>query len=400
MQEEDLVQDVSTEELIKLKAKAAKHASSMKAAKNVKDVVKKAEKAETKASPKTKSKAKLNSKKTDNDDKWLDDFSHMASEEVRSEHETRIKTKESFSSKPLTESSDEDEISAEDVSRHHHAQDEVISEDILEELGVSTAKAQEDDESKLKKPTIIPGVKVYKKPINSPIVDSPPKKPLGPRDSLADLSLGATSQEVVNTPQNDFEEVKKSRFGLKLRRKKPVAETKSDPEHKPKQKEVAHVLYQDPAKEAEERVENNQDLLSDDETIDLYSEPTPQRDSEDNSPKAVIEREEFKENLKHQAEEQTSDMIFTPEARVIRNIEKKPSGYSMVATISEGGYAFRSKKTEQNAKHNEHKFSDIEKANKEKIMGKKSSSLGFFDILSIIIILAVVVWFFYMILLA
>ena len=37
--EEQLVQDVSAEELIKLKKKAAKHQASMKKVKNVKDVV-------------------------------------------------------------------------------------------------------------------------------------------------------------------------------------------------------------------------------------------------------------------------------------------------------------------------------------------------------------------------
>lgn len=32
-------------------------------------------------------------------------------------------------------------------------------------------------------------------------------------------------------------------------------------------------------------------------------------------------------------------MIFSPESQVIRNIQKKESGYSMIATLTEGGFA-------------------------------------------------------------
>jgi hypothetical protein len=236
MQEDDLVKDVSTEDLLKLRFKAAKHASAMKSVKNAKDIL---TTKDSHSKPRVLRKSGYSySLRTpiiinnDEDDKWLDDFSDMDNESVDTVMNDSVTSSEEDHGIELNSSNfndaNEDEISLDDVSRTNHTDDEVISNEILEELGVYLLqKTRSRIGSNVKKPTILPGVKIHKKPISSPIVESPPEKPLGPRDSISDDA--SSDLELVPEPTEDGDKkIKKTRFGINLRRKKTVKATNLD----------------------------------------------------------------------------------------------------------------------------------------------------------------------------
>ncbi len=408
MQEDDLVKDVSTEDLLKLRFKAAKHASAMKSVKNAKDIL---TTKDSHSKPRVLRKSGYSMVPTpkiinnDEDDKWLDDFSDMDNESVDTVMNNSVTSSEEDHGIELNSSNfndaNEDEISLDDVSRTNHTDDEVISNEILEELGVSSPKTS-PDRPNVKKPIILPGVKIHKKPISSPIVESPPEKPLGPRDSISNDA--SSDLELVPEPTEDGDKkIKKTRFGINLRRKKTIKATNLDEDLS--RKEIAHVLYQDPSKEAEERAEITDNSLINEGYIeeDGYDETlTSSRVEVGNSmPKTVIEREEFRESLKNETEHNGTDMIFSAESIIIRNADKKPSGYSMVATITEGGYAFkRNIAEEKEFVAHDYKFGEIEKSNKAKAAGVREPRLGLIDIVSIMIIIIVIAWFFYLILIS
>jgi hypothetical protein len=389
MQEDDLVRDVSTEELLMLRKKAAKHANTMKSVKNAKDVL-----AVTGGKPKSRVSNKNSSapeaapklKKNYSDDKWLDDFSEM--EDANTDYHAGT----GFN----IVNTQEVEITVDDVSKSNHKDDEVISDDILEELGVAVPKFSQDDQPETKKSIMIPGVKVHKKPISQPIVESPPEKPLGPRDSLSNDAPIAPNL-VLDSDRNDNSvNIKKSRFGFKLRRMKNARGVELN--QASSASEVSHVLYQDPSKEAEQRAEVVDDLLTEEDQL-YNNDLEAQNEFDDSISKTVIEREEFRDNLQQEIESQNTDMIFTPEIMIMRNASKKPSGYSMVATISEGGYAFSHRPDKQEDTHSgDSKFSEIEKANKNRDVASSKSHFGLLDVISIIIIAVVMICFFYLVL--
>ena len=141
--EEQLVQDVSAEELIKLKKKAAKHQASMKKVKNVKDVVVKFD-TPKKNIKKSKSDIKTESKTIaemqEDGGNWLEEFSAMESEVVPSTAKpvelNRLRTDERFTAEPIN--------SKPRVGKIEESED--LDSEILEELGViAKPKAKEDD---------------------------------------------------------------------------------------------------------------------------------------------------------------------------------------------------------------------------------------------------------------
>jgi hypothetical protein len=220
--EEQLVQDVSAEELIKLKKKAAKHQASMKKVKNVKDVVVKFD-TPKKNIKKSKSDIKTESKTIaemqEDSGNWLEEFSAMESEIVPSTVKpvklNRVRTDERFTAEPIN--------SKPRVGKIEESED--LDSEILEELGVIAKPKAERDEPK---PVLIFNTKVSKKPISAPVVEAPPVAPLGPRD---DINLAyklpeseQNSEQEIEPPKVEPQKKTKPKFRLKFRSSKKQAE--------------------------------------------------------------------------------------------------------------------------------------------------------------------------------
>lgn len=412
--EEQLVQDVSAEELIKLKKKAAKHQASMKKVKNVKDVVVK-----FKQPSKT---TKLNSSKPENktiadmqedEGNWLEEFSAMESEVVglkpKPAKSTKTEPEEKFSNKPISSKS----------TKREAKYSEDLDTGILEELGViAKPKVKEDDP----KPVLIFNTKVSKKPISAPVVEAPPVAPLGPRD---DINLAYKLPESEQSPEQEIEPPKvepqkktKAKFRLKFRSSKKQAEEQPEQTNEIKDdKEVKHMLFEDPLKEAETRAEDYpQSLEPGVVDIDNLDEAEKELEAEDQQPKQELAAEVLAEQKPESEQPRTSkkeaiiklsdeteqnknpDMIFSPEAQVIRNIQKKESGYSMIATLTEGGFAFSKNPSEH--QHNSRfsgssNFAIIEQENKKKALKKYKKQTSWLDIIAILIVVAAIAWFIY-----
>jgi hypothetical protein len=155
------------------------------------------------------------------------------------------------------------------------------------------------------------------------------------------------------------------------------------------------MLFEDPLKEAETRAEDYPQSLEpgvvDIDDLDeaekkleaedqqqkpeLASEVLPEQKPEPEQPRInKINKKEAIIKLSDETEQNKNpDMIFSPEAQVIRNIQKKESGYSMIATLTEGGFAFSKNSSEAN---NNSRFSRssnlaiIEQENKKKALKK------------------------------
>lgn len=413
--EEQLVQDVSAEELIKLKKKAAKHQASMKKVKNVKDVVVKFKQPTKTVKPNSsKSKSKTIAEMQEDDGNWLEEFSAMESEVINLKpvaKSTKSKPEEKFSNKPITLESDE----------HKADNSEDLNPDILEELGVITKPKIEKDQTK---PILIFSTKVSKKPISAPVVDSPPVAPLGPRD---DINLAyklpeseQNSKQEIETPKVEPQKKTKPKFKLKFRSsKKQVEEQPEQTEDVKTDAEVRHMLFEDPSKEAETRAEDYpeslepgvvdvDDLNLDEDEKELEAEDQQQKpdlalevlsEQKPEPEQPRINKKEAIIKLSDETEQNKNpDMIFSPEAQVIHNIQKKESGYSMVATLTEGGFAFSKNSSEhQHGSRFSHSsnFAIIEQENKKKALKKYKKQTSWLDIVAALIVIAAIAWFIY-----
>ena len=414
--EEQLVQDVSAEELIKLKKKAAKHQASMKKVKNVKDVVVKFD-TPKKNIKKSKSDIKTESKTIaemqEDGGNWLEEFSAMESEVVPSTAKpvelNRVRTDERFTAEPIN--------SKPRVGKIEESED--LDSEILEELGVIAKPKAERDEPK---PVLIFNTKVSKKPISAPVVEAPPVAPLGPRD---DINLAyklpeseQNSEQEIEPPKVEPQKKTKPKFRLKFRSSKKQAEEQPEQTEEIKtDKEVKHMLFEDPLKEAETRAEDYpQSLEPGVIDIDNLDEAEKELEAEDNQQKPELASEVLPEQkpepeqprinkkeaiikLSDETEQNKNpDMIFSPEAQVIRNIQKKESGYSMIATLTEGGFAFSKNSSEA---HNNSRFSRssnlaiIEQENKKKALKKYKQQTSVLDVIAVLMVIAAIAWFIY-----
>jgi hypothetical protein len=417
--EEQLVQDVSAEELIKLKKKAAKHQASMKKVKNVKDVVVKFD-TPKKNIKKSKSDIKTESKTIaemqEDSGNWLEEFSAMESEIVPSTVKpvklNRVRTDERFTAEPIN--------SKPRVGKIEESED--LDSEILEELGVIAKPKAERDEPK---PVLIFNTKVSKKPISAPVVEAPPVAPLGPRD---DINLAyklpeseQNSEQEIEPPKTEPQKKTKAKFRLKFRSSKKQAEEQPEQTNEIEDdKEVKHMLFEDPLKEAETRAEDYpQSLEPGVVDIDDLDEAEKKLEAEDQQQKQELATEVLLEQkpepeqprinkinkkeaiikLSDETEQNKNpDMIFSPEAQVIRNIQKKESGYSMIATLTEGGFAFSKNSSEAN---NNSRFSRssnlaiIEQENKKKALKKYKKQTSWLDIIAVLIVVAAIAWFIY-----
>ena len=414
--EEQLVQDVSAEELIKLKKKAAKHQASMKKVKNVKDVVVKFKQpAKTTKPNRSKTENKTIADMQEDEGNWLEEFSAMESEVVglkpKPAKSTKAEPEERFSNKPISSK----------PAKHEAKYSEDLDTGILEELGViAKPKVKEDDP----KPVLIFNTKVSKKPISAPVVEAPPVAPLGPRD---DINLAYKLPESEQNPEQEIEPPKvepqkktKPKFRLKFRSSKKQAEEQPEQTEQIKDdKEVKHMLFEDPLKEAETRAEDYPQSLEpgvvDIDDLDeaekkleaedqqqkpeLASEVLPEQKPEPEPEQLRINKKEAIIKLSDETEQNKNpDMIFSPEAQVIRNIQKKESGYSMIATLTEGGFAFSKNSSEH--QHNSRfsrssNFAIIEQENKKKALKKYKKQTSWLDIIAVLIVVAAIAWFIY-----
>ena len=118
---------------------------------------------------------------------------------------------------------------------------------------------------------------------------------------------------------------------------------------------------------------------------ELASEVLPEQKPEPEQPR--INKKEAIIKLSDETEQNKNpDMIFSPEAQVIRNIQKKESGYSMIATLTEGGFAFSKNSSEH--QHNSRfsrssNFAIIEQENKKKALKKYKQQTSVLDVIGV-----------------
>lgn len=469
--EEELVKDVSAEELIRLKRKAARHSASMKKVKNVKDVVIKNpnkfdlrkkfqstasarpvktssysineaigssrqnktafpeqnfESEESQFFHKSSKNVKLNKNVKEiktktiadmqkSDFNWLDEFGSMESEVVGLDEKNRnnksVKSKEKFNAKPLS-------AKVEAITQNN----DDLDLDILEELGVINKSKLAEDKNKS---ALIFNTKVIKKPITAPVVDAPPDAPLGPRDDINSnyIQNNNSIAQVNSDNKGDGETFNKQKRKFKNRFKLGPFGTKS--KQQPKQvvdkfdKEVKHLLFEDPQKEAEIRAENYPDSLEAEsknvDNLDEFSDleknnddiPTDKILNSKNYSQKIAHPKETKPNnkkdtiakLSNETEQNKNpDMIFTPEAQIIRNIPQKESGYSMIATLTEGGFAFSKNFSDNNLLNRSSKASSmitIEQENKKKALKKYKNQTNWLDVVVILLVIIALIWFLY-----